>query len=55
MKEEYGDMIATNPCGEQPLLGNESCNLGSINLANFVNTKEIRPYIKWDYLKETIK
>ncbi len=53
--EEYGEMIATNPCGEQPLLGNESCNLGSINLANFVESREVRPYIKWDELRATIK
>jgi ribonucleoside-diphosphate reductase alpha chain len=47
---KLGEIEATNPCGEQPLLAYEACNLGSINLSGMIKEGEI----DWSHLEDVV-
>ena len=56
IKIKQGPLRATNPCGEQSLYPYESCNLGSINLANFVKRKADGMYeFDWQRYEQAIR
>ncbi len=49
-----GKIEATNPCGEQPLLPYEACNLGSVNLTRMLKKKDNSYEIDYNKLERTI-
>jgi ribonucleoside-diphosphate reductase alpha chain len=56
---KLGSYEATNPCGEQPLLPYDVCNLGSVNLAKFVKADHVpggdpADGVDWDALRQTV-
>jgi len=56
MKRSQGFIRATNPCGEQSLYPYESCNLGSINLANFVKRRADGEFeFDWQRYEQSIR
>lgn len=52
---DIAEIESTNPCGEQPLLPYESCNLGSINLVAMLDETPNGYVINYDRLKKTVR
>ena len=53
---EIGVVEATNPCGEQPLLPNEACNLGSLNVSKFARRSETGEWsVDWDEMERVVR
>ena len=52
---QLGRIESTNPCGEQPLLPFESCNLGSLNVARMVKYTDDDVVMDWERLAEVVR
>ena len=53
---EIGVVEATNPCGEQPLLPNEACNLGSLNVSKFARRNDEGEWsLDWDEMERVVR